>query len=122
VVSGARYRDETLAPSFAGHETKARLIGDTVRRLPEDPARWAMVVAHPHLIEAAVTETLRFDPSVTVWRRLTSRPVAIGGVELPARARLFLWLAAAGGMPRRSAARRTSTCTANAGEHLAFGW
>jgi cytochrome P450 len=43
-----------------------------------------------------VEESLRYDPSVPVWRRVTTRPVTLGGVELPAGARLFLWLAAAG--------------------------
>ena len=41
-------------------------------------------------------EILRFDPSVPVWRRVTTRPVTLGGVDLPEGAKLFLWLAAAG--------------------------
>jgi cytochrome P450 len=108
--------------SFAGHETTNYLIGNTVRRLLEDPARWDAVVARPSLIPAAVEETLRYDPSVPVWRRVTTRPVTLGGVELPEGAKLFLWLAAAGRDPavfdepgefdlERSNARR----------HLAFG-
>jgi cytochrome P450 len=52
-----------------------------------------------HLIPAAVEETLRYDPSVPVWRRVTTRPVTLAGRELPAGARLFLWLAAAGRDP-----------------------
>ena len=82
--------------SFAGHETTTGLIGNTVRRLLEEPQRWAAVVADPGLIAAAVEETLRYDPSVPVWRRVTTRPVELAGVKLPAGARLFLWLAAAG--------------------------
>lgn len=82
--------------SFAGHETTNYLIGNTVRRLLEQPTRWARVVAAPALVPAAVEETLRFDPSVPVWRRVTTRPVRIGGVDLPPGAKLFLWLAAAG--------------------------
>src|ERR1700722_8987418 len=82
--------------SFAGHETTTGLIGNTVRRLLEDDRRWQAVVAEPALIPAAVEETLRFDPSVPVWRRVTTRPVVLSGVELPAGAKLFLWLAAAG--------------------------
>jgi cytochrome P450 len=46
-----------------------------------------------------VDEILRFDPSVPVWRRVTKRPVTLGGVELPEGAKLFLWLAAAGRDP-----------------------
>jgi cytochrome P450 len=54
------------------------------------------VVADPAAIPGAVEETLRFDPSVCVWRRVTTKPARVGGVELPAGAKLFLWLAAAG--------------------------
>jgi cytochrome P450 len=31
-----------------------------------------------------------------VWRRVTKRPVTLGGVDLPEGAKLFLWLAASG--------------------------
>ena len=82
--------------SFAGHETTTGLIGNTMRRLLEDPGRWTEIVARPDLIPGAIDETLRYDPSVPVWRRVTTRPVTLAGVDLPAGARLFLWLAAAG--------------------------
>jgi cytochrome P450 len=61
--------------SFAGHETTTGLIGNNVRRLLEDPVRWDQLIADPSLILGAVEETLRFDPSVPVWRRITIRPV-----------------------------------------------
>jgi cytochrome P450 len=82
--------------TFAGHETTNYLMGNVVRRLLEQPARWDAVVADPTLIPGAVDETLRYDPSVPVWRRVTTRPITLGGVDLPAGAKLFLWLAAAG--------------------------
>ena len=41
-------------------------------------------------------ETLRYDTSVPVWRRVTTRRVTLGGVDLPEGAKLFLWLAASG--------------------------
>jgi cytochrome P450 len=82
--------------SFAGHETTTGLIGNTVRRLLEVPDRWSAVAQDPRLIPAAVEEALRYDPSVPVWRRVTTRPVTLAGVDLPEGAKLFLWLAAAG--------------------------
>ncbi|HEY2577228.1 MAG TPA: cytochrome P450 [Streptosporangiaceae bacterium] len=108
--------------SFAGHETTAGLIGNTVRRLLEAPQRWDQVTADPALIPGAVDETLRFDPSVPVWRRVTTRPVTLGGVALPEGARLFLWLAAAG----RDASVFPEPDSfdpqrPNAQDHLAFG-
>jgi hypothetical protein len=108
--------------SFAGHETTTGLIGNTVRRLLEQPERWAEIVRDPAAIPAAVEETLRFDPSVPVWRRVTTRPVTLAGQDLPAGARLFLWLAAAG----RDASAFPAPDTfdlhrSDADRHLAFG-
>jgi cytochrome P450 len=82
--------------TFAGHETTNYLIGNLVRRLLEKPERWEAVVGDPTLIPGAVGEVLRYDSSVPVWRRITTRPVNLGGVALPAGAKLFLWLAASG--------------------------
>jgi cytochrome P450 len=108
--------------SFAGHETTNYLIGNLVRRLLEDPARWDAVVMDPGLIPGAVEETLRFDPCVPAWRRVTKRSATLGGVGLPEGAKLFLWLAAAGRdgsvfpEPDQFELRR-----GNAKRHLAFG-
>lgn len=80
--------------SFAGHETTSGLIGNTMRRLLEQPAAWAEVVADPKLSDAAVGETLRFDTSVPAWRRMVKEEVEIAGIRLPAGARIFIWLVA----------------------------
>lgn len=85
--------------SFAGHETTNYLIGNLLRRLLEEPSRWDEVVSVPALIPAAIDETLRYDPSVPVWRRITKRRMSIAGTEIPEGAKLFLWLAAAGRDP-----------------------
>jgi cytochrome P450 len=108
--------------SFAGHETTNYLIGNLARRLLEDPARWDAIVADPALIPNAVEETLRFDPCVPAWRRVTKRPVTLGGVALPEAAKLFLWLAAAGrdGLVFANA-DRFELLRENAKRHLAFG-
>ncbi len=57
-----------------------------------------------------------------VWRRVTTRAVTLGGVDLPGGAKLFLWLAAAG----RDATVFTDPddfdiARPNAKDHLAFG-
>ena len=108
--------------SFAGHETTTGLIGNTMRRLLEDPSRWTAVTHRPQLIPAAVEETLRYDPSVPAWRRVTTRPSKLSGVNLPEGARLFLWLAAA----NRDATvftdpGRFDLERQDASQHLAFG-
>jgi cytochrome P450 len=82
--------------TFAGHETTNYLIGNLIRRLLEEPARWEAVRRDAGLIPSAVDETLRYDTSVPAWRRATTRTVTLGGVDLPEGAKLFLWLAASG--------------------------
>jgi cytochrome P450 len=108
--------------TFAGHETTNYLIGNLVHQLLKDPARWDAVAADLSLIPGAVNETLRYDTSVPAWRRVTKRPVTLGGVSIPAGAKLFLWLAASGrdasvfAEPETFDLRRT-----NATKTLAFG-
>ena len=82
--------------SFAGHETTNNLLGNSLRRLLEEPVRWRALVDDSGLIPGAVDEVLRYDPSVVVWRRQTKQDVTIGDVTIPAGAKLFLWLAATG--------------------------
>jgi hypothetical protein len=108
--------------TFAGHETTNYLIGNLVYRLLEKPERWDAVVADPELIPGAVDETLRYDPPVPVWRRVTKRPVTLGGVELPEGAKLFLWLAASGRDPSVFPAPETFDLRrSDTSKSLAFG-
>jgi cytochrome P450 len=108
--------------SFAGHETTNYLIGNLLRRLLEEPARWDAIVSDPTLIPGAIEETLRYDPSVPAWRRIANRPVTIAGVEIPEGAKLFLWTAAAGRDPDVFPDPDTFDMRReNARHHLAFG-
>jgi cytochrome P450 len=108
--------------SFAGHETTNYLIGNLVRRLLEHRSRWEAIVADPSLIPGAVEETLRYDTSVPVWRRVTKRAVTLGGVDLPEGAKLFLWLGATGHDPAVfPEPERFDPARENAHRHLAFG-
>jgi cytochrome P450 len=81
--------------SFAGHETTTNLILNGLRQLLARPELWDELREDPSLIENAVEETLRRDTSVVAWRRSTTRPVEVAGVEIPESARLMLLLASA---------------------------
>jgi len=108
--------------SFAGHETTNNLIGNIVRRLLEDPARWDELVADRSLIPQAVEETLRYDTSVPCWRRVTTTATTLGGVDLPEGAKLLLWIAAAGRDPEKFEQPDTFDLhRANSRHHVAFG-
>jgi hypothetical protein len=123
---GQLTRDEIVGVvyglSFAGHETTTNLTGNAVRRLLEHRDQWDAICADPSGIPNAVEEVLRYDTSVIAWRRITTRPVEIGGVDVPEGARLLLSLASANrdpavfDEPGRFDVYRTS-----AREHLALG-
>ncbi len=108
---------------LAGHETTTNLLGNAVRRLLEHRESWEAVCADPGLIPGAVEEVLRFDSSVIHWRRRTTRPVVLQGVELPAGADVLVSIGAANRDPAvfrdpdRFDIRR-----AEASEHLSFGY
>jgi cytochrome P450 len=68
----------------AGHETTTNLIGNGLVALLENPAETARLVAEPGLVKRAVEEVLRFESSNQLGNRITTGPVEIGGVALPA--------------------------------------
>ena len=108
---------------LAGHETSTNLLGNALRRLLEDGSRWAQIVADPATVPDAVEEVLRYDSSVVHWRRRTTVPVTLSGVELPAGADVLVCVGAAEPRPGRLRPAATcSTCTGpTPGEHLSFG-
>lgn len=108
---------------FAGHETTTNLLGNAVHRLLGNPGLWEQLVSDPGLMAAAVEEVLRLDTSVPVWRRVTTRPVELGGESLPAGARLLIALGSAnrdGDVFERP--DEVDLHRDNAREHLSFGF
>ncbi|GAA3071416.1 cytochrome P450 [Pseudonocardia yunnanensis] len=100
VLSNREVASVIFGLSFAGHETTTNLIGNALRNLLSRPRLWQLLREDPELVDSAIDETLRFDSSVITWRRVTTRPVTIGGVDIPANARLMLAFGAANHDPR----------------------
>ena len=67
----------------AGHETTANWLTLAVRRLLDEPGRWAGLASDVESLGAVVEETLRYDgPAQGLWR--TARDdVEVGGVTVP---------------------------------------
>ena len=108
---------------LAGHETTTNLLGNALRRLLEEPARWVAVVADPATIPGAIEEVLRYDSSVVHWRRRTTTAVRLSGVELPEPAPTS-WCASAPPTATRACSPEPDVFDlrrANANQHLSFG-
>jgi cytochrome P450 len=109
--------------SFAGHENITNMISNTVRRLLENRDAWEALVAEPERLMAnVVEEALRFDSSNIAWRRVTTRPVTLRGVEIPKGARILMLLGAANHDPAKyPEPERFDIERKDARTHLAFG-
>jgi hypothetical protein len=131
----ARQRDEPdlLTPQeiasvafllmFAGHDTTTGLLTNCVRQLLSAPQRWTALCRDSSRIPDVVEETLRYDPPLIAWRRVTTRPSVIGEVPVPERATLLLLLGAANRDPETFASPEAfSPNRPRTPRHLAFGW
>lgn len=123
VVTDNYLHSMLMAIIVAAHETTALAGGNMMRRLLEDRAAWAALVADPGLIPNAVEECLRHSGSVVAWRRVAMRDVTVGGVAIPEGARILMVTASANHdpavfpEPERLDLRRENTAA-----HLTFGY
>jgi cytochrome P450 len=73
-----------------GHETTTSLLTNLMWRLLEDPARWALLKEKPELINAAIEESLRFDPPQLGMFRTSLCPSKLLGMDVPEHAKVML--------------------------------
>lgn len=110
-----------FALSFAGHETTTNLAANCIRSVI-DNGLWEDLKADAALIPGVIEETLRYDSSVVAWRRITTQPTSLGGVDLPKGAKLMLSLAAANRDPEKfSDPEKFDPGRAHPEDHLSFG-
>lgn len=78
-----------------GHRTTLDECGSVFALLLQTPSLWRTVSEQPELIPAAVEESLRYESSTQTLTRETTQEVEIGGVTLPAGARVVVLLGSA---------------------------
>ena len=104
----------------AGHETTTNLIGNGLVALSGNPAQKQRLIEHPDLIKTAVEEILRFESSNQLGNRMTTAPVELGGVTLPAGTPVTLCIGAANRDPQQFADPETLDIARTPNRHLAF--
>ena len=109
--------------ALAGHETTCNTIGSGAYALLRNRDQWQRLVDDPALIPNAVEEILRFDGPVLYHRRIAKVDTEVGGVPIPAGAKVMMCFASADHDPAQfgddSDAFRVDR--ADAEMHLAFG-
>ena len=94
-VAGRALSDKELSWTLlllllGGNETSTAMITNLVWRLLEVPERWAELRRHPSLVDAAVEESLRFDPPVLGLFRTPTRDLTLHGVTIPAKSKVMV--------------------------------
>ncbi len=108
---------------MAGHEPTASLVANGTLALMQHPDQLERLQAEPELVRNAVNELLRYDGPNQFIRRVTTQPLRLGGVEIPAGAVLYVGLASANRDPRRWGpdADEVVVDRPDAAEHVQFG-
>ncbi|MFI8260955.1 MULTISPECIES: cytochrome P450 [unclassified Streptomyces] len=109
---------------IAGFLTTSALIGTTLMHLLGDDGRqWRMLRADPSLVPAAVEEAARHDTAIQAFRRTTTRPVTLAGMELPAGAAVMVAYGSANRDEERyERAGEFDIARPASRQHLAFGY
>jgi cytochrome P450 len=114
-------RSLMLVYTWPSVDTSVAAISNAVRLFARHPDQWDLVRADPDLVPAAFDEALRHDAPAQILVRATTRDINVGGIELPAGARVMLLVGSANRderhypQPERFDVRRQPT------DHLAFG-
>jgi cytochrome P450 len=105
----------------AGNETTRQAIALSTLTLANHPQDYRRLREDPQLMESAVEELLRFCPPVWFFRRTTTAPSAIRGVEIPAGDKLTVWFAAANRDADHYPDPHRLDLARNPVDHLTFG-
>jgi cytochrome P450 len=80
---------------LAGMHTTVNQTALSLHALLEHRPQWELLQAKPDLIENAVEELLRFEPTAQYMRRAGTSDREIGGVTIPADQEVVCWIASA---------------------------
>ena len=132
-LAGAKYPDGSEVPLMeavknamflfaAGQDTSAKLIGNSLRFICENPELQAELRADRSKIGPFLEEVLRLEGSTKTTFRLAKRNTRIGDFEIPAGKKIVIFVAAANRDPRRwDDPKQFRIDRPKIKEHLAFG-
>lgn len=105
---------------IAGFETTVNLIGNTVLALLERPDLWRRVAEDPSLVDAAIEETLRFDPPVQRTARIATADREIAGQPIKQGELVITLIGGAGRDPETTERPNEFDLDRQHRHHLAF--
>ena len=105
----------------AGVDTTVSGLGAAVYCLARFPEQFAKLRAEPGRARAAFEEAVRYESPVQTFFRTTTRPVAVGGIELGEGEKVLMFLGAANRDPRKWERPDAYNITRRTIGHVGFG-
>jgi cytochrome P450 len=106
----------------AGLDTTVNGIGNMVYAFATNPGQWDLLRQTRTLKKKAFEESLRWESTVQTFFRTTQNAVELGGINLPANAKVLLFLAAANRDPRRWKNPEKFDIDRTTSGHVGFGF
>ena len=108
-----------LGPSL---DTTISALGSSLWLFATHPDQWALLRSDRSRVKQAFNEVLRIESPISGFTRVTTRPVEIGGAELPTGSRLLVSFASANRDERRWEEPGRFDITRNSAGHVGFGY
>ena len=105
----------------AGLDTTVVGIGNALYAFATNPEQWRALRQNANLTRPAFDEVLRWESPIQTFFRTTTRPVDVGGIEIPSDAKILLFLASANRDPRKWDDPERFDVSRRAAGHVAFG-
>ncbi len=123
IVTDSYLHSMMMAGIVAAHETTANASANALKLLLSHRPVWQEICDDPSLIPNAVEECLRHNGSVAAWRRLATKDVTLGGIDIPAGSKLLIVTSSANHDERHFAdADMVDIRRDNASDQLTFGY
>ncbi|ANJ27142.1 cytochrome P450 [Agromyces aureus] len=84
----------------AGVDTTVHAIGAVLHAFATHPDQWARLREDPSLARVAFDEAIRLEAPVQTFFRTTTREIELGGVRIPERRKILMFLGSANSDPR----------------------
>jgi cytochrome P450 len=108
-----------LAPSL---DTTVAAVGNAIWLFATHPEQWDRLRADPDRIKQAFNEVLRVESPISGFTRVAAEHCEVGGVELPAGARVLVSFASANRDEQRWDLPEVFDITRNSSGHVGFGY
>ncbi|MCP2371827.1 hypothetical protein BJ978_002503 [Agromyces terreus] len=105
----------------AGVDTTVHAIGAVLHAFATHPDQWARLREEPALARVAFDEAIRLEAPVQTFFRTTTREIELGGVRIPERRKILMFLGSANADPRHWNDPQRFDLSRDPSGHVGFG-